>query len=391
MKPVPTIVRDPQRVAELVGRIQSLAPLVERHRDALDRERCLPQPIFDALADADLLRLWVPKTLGGFELSPLDFMEVVETAAELEGSVGWIVANGAGMSRIAGYLPEDVSRSWFADPRTFVAAATGAVGSATPVAGGYRVTGRWPFASGIHNATRIMGLCAIAAPGGGPPPKPICCYFAPNDVTIIDTWHVSGLRGTGSCDFEVDDLFVPAQHVHDLIDAAPTQPGLLYRLPNLSVFPMTVSVWPLGIARAAISSLVALASRKVRPGTTQALRDREAVQADVGRAEALHGSARAFLIEAIDELMAATDVGGERLVHARARFRIACSHAAESAARIVDVMTAAAGASAIFETCALERCFRDVHAAVKHVAMSANNYVVAGRISLGLPPETQKF
>ena len=391
MKPYPTVVRDPLRVAELVGKIRSLAPLVQQHRDALDRERRLPQPIFDALADADLLRLWAPKTLGGLELSPLDFMEVVEAASELEGSVGWVVANGAGMSRVAGYLPEDVSRSWFDDPRAFVAAATGAVGSAMPVTGGYRVTGHWPFGSGIRNATRVMGLCAIAGPGGGTPPKPICCYFAPGDVTIIDTWHVSGLRGTGSCDFEVNDLFVPAQHVHDLIDATPTQPGLLYRMPNLSVFPMTVSVLLLGIARAAISSLIALASRKVRPGTTLALRDREAVQADVGRAEALHGAARAFLIEAIDELMTATDVGGERLVHARARLRIACSHAAESAARIVDMMTAAAGASAIFETCALERCFRDVHAAVKHVAMSANNYIVAGRISLGLEPETQRF
>jgi indole-3-acetate monooxygenase len=391
MKSVPTIVRDPQRVAELVGRIRSLAPLVQQHRDALDRERRLPQPIFDALADADLLRLWAPRTLGGLALSPLDFMEVVEAASELEGSVGWVVANGAGMSRVAGYLPEDVSRSWFADPRAFVAAATGAVGSATPVAGGYRVTGHWPFGSGILNATRVMGLCAIAGPGGTPPPKPICCYFAPGDVAIIDTWHVSGLRGTGSCDFEVNDLFVPAQHAHDLIDTTPTQPGLLYRLPNLSVFPMTVSVLPLGIARAAISSFIALASRKVRPGTTLTLRDREAVQADVGRAEALHGAARAFLIETIGELMTATDAGGERLVHARARLRIACSHAAESAARIVDMMTATAGASAIFETCALERCFRDVHAAVRHVAMSANNYVVAGRLCLGLEPETQKF
>jgi alkylation response protein AidB-like acyl-CoA dehydrogenase len=383
--------RDPKRVADLLEKIQSLAPLVEQHRGALDRERRLPALIFDALADVDLLRLWVPKALGGPELSPLDFMEVVEAASELDGSIGWIVGNGAGMSRIAGYLPEGVSRAWFADPRAFVASATGAVGTAIPVKGGYRVAGRWPFGSGIHHATTIMGLCSVARSDNPNPPELISCHFAPACVSVTDNWHVSGLRGTGSCDFEVREVFVSTEHTHDFLAPRPTQPGLLYRMPPLSVFALTVSAVPLGIARSAISNLITLANRKIRAGTTLLLRDRETIQSEVGRAEATHMAARAFLVEAIDELMRATEIGGERLIRARAFFRVACSHAAESALRIVDMMATVAGAAAIFETCALERCVRDVHAAVKHVAMSPNNYIVAGRISLGLEPGTVRF
>ncbi|HKU98463.1 MAG TPA: acyl-CoA dehydrogenase family protein, partial [Vineibacter sp.] len=197
----PMVPRNPQRVAALCDKIGCLAPLVERHRAAFDSERRLPQPVFDALADSGLFRLWVPKALGGPELSPLDFMEVVEAASALDGSIGWIVGNGAGMSRVAGYLPQDVARGWFADPRAFIASATGAIGSAVPVQAGYRVTGRWPFGSGIHYATRLMGLCAITADVGHSNPTMIGCYFSPANATIVDTWHVSGLRGTGSCDF----------------------------------------------------------------------------------------------------------------------------------------------------------------------------------------------
>src|SRR6516225_7594784 len=135
-------------VTKYLKAIQELAPLVAELRDSFDRERRLPDRIFDELADAGLFRLWLPATLGGPELSPLDFMAVVEAASALDGSVGWLVGNGAGMSRIGGYLPETVARDWFSDPRAFVASATGAVGMAQQVAGGYRVTGRWPFGSG---------------------------------------------------------------------------------------------------------------------------------------------------------------------------------------------------------------------------------------------------
>jgi alkylation response protein AidB-like acyl-CoA dehydrogenase len=384
------VIPSPRSANEFVDKVRAMAPLMKEHRAALERERRLSQPLVAALADADLLRLWVPKSLGGPELSPLDFLDVVEAASELDGSVGWIVGNGAGMSRVAGYLPADVARAWFDEPGAFVASATGATGKAVPVPGGYRVTGRWPFGSGIHHATRVMGLCAVD-PDDGKASNSICCYFDPSDLTVIDNWYVSGLRGTGSCDFEAKEVFVPDTHVHDFPNPKPTQPGLLYRIPQLSIFPLSISAVPLGIARSAISTLVCLASTRVRQGSSVALCERETIQAAVGRCEADYRAARAFLVDSLKELMAAIDIGGDRLFSARVAFRLACSHCAAKSEHIVTTMAAGAGSAAILESFDLERQVRDVQAAVKHIAMSPNFFITAGRVRLGIDPGTTKI
>lgn len=384
------LAKTPNRIADYLAAIGRVAPIVAEHRASFDQERRLPDAVFNALADAGLFRLWLPEALGGPELSPVAFMTVVEAASALDGSVGWLVGNGGGMSRAGGYLPEATVRGWFSDPRAFVVAATGAVGAAEKVPGGYRLTGRWPFGSGAHHATHFMGLASTKDADGRDEP-PLCCYVPRRDVTIHDTWRVSGLRATGSCDFELRDVFVPEQNTHAFIGSPPTQPGPVYRLPAVSVFGWTVAVVPLGIARGAMNAFIELASRKTRQGTSAILRDRETVQSTIGRMEALHQAARAFLIQTMNELMAAVDEDGERLVQARAAFRSARAHAAESAVRIVDTLAAEAGAVAIFEDSPLERATRDVHAAVKHIAMSPNNYVVAGRLALGLDPGTARF
>ncbi len=373
--------------SEYLEALCGLAPLIAEHRAAFDRDRRLPDTVFAALADAGLFRLWLPRTLGGPELSPLDFMRVVEAASALDGSIGWLVGNGGGMSRVGGYLPTAVARDWFANPSAFIVSATGAVGTAEPVRGGYRVTGLWPFGSGTPHASHFMGLATVGGKQAGD--QTLCCYFERDQVILHDTWHVSGMRGTGSWNFEVRDAFVPAGHVHAFIDNAPTAPGILYGMPPISVFAWTVSVVPLGIARGAIDAFVMLADRKL--SATGLLRDREAVQATVGRVETLHAAARALLVEAMTELMTTTDIGGERLIAARSRLRTAGAHATETALRIVDMLAADAGSVAIFETSPLERAIRDVQAAAKHVAMSPASYTVAGRLRLGLDPGAARF
>ena len=377
-------------VADYLDAIQLLAPLIAEHRAAFDSERRLSDAVFHALADAGLFRLWLPEALGGPELSPEDFMTVVEAASALDGSVGWLVGNGGGMSRIGGYLPKPVAQDFFSDPRAFVTSATGAVGAAQKVEGGYCVTGRWPFGSGAHHASHFMGLASTKSADGKDEP-PLCCYFERRDVVVHDTWRVSGLRATGSCDFEVRNHFVPEQYTHHLMAHRPTQDGIVYHLPSLSVFAWTVSVVPLGIVRGAMNAFAELASRKARLGVSTLLRDRDIVQSNYGRADALHRAARAFLIDAMSELMAASAEEGQCLIKARAVFRTACTHAAESAVRIADILAAETGATAIFETSPIERFVRDVHAAVKHIAMTPNNYMVAGRLGLGLDPGTSRF
>jgi alkylation response protein AidB-like acyl-CoA dehydrogenase len=180
--------------------------------------------------------------------------------------------------------------------------------------------------------------------------------------------------------------------MHPFIDHKPAEGGLLYRIPALSSFAWTIAVVPLGIARGAMESFAKLAGgNKGRLGTAGLMRDREVVQAVIGRAETLHNSARAFLLEAMTELMTATDIGGHRLVDARLRLRMAAAHAGETAGRIVDSVATEAGAGSIFETSALERAVRDVQAATKHVALNPSIYVTAGRLELGLDAGTARF
>jgi alkylation response protein AidB-like acyl-CoA dehydrogenase len=210
-------------------------------------------------------------------------------------------------------------------------------------------------------------------------------------VEIHDTWRVSGLRATGSCDFEVRNLFVSAAHSHDFIGLRATQDGPVYHLPTVSVFAWTVATIPLGIARGAMNTFVELASRRSRQGQSLLIRDREIVQSNYGRADTLHRAARAFLIGTMLELIAASTEGGSRLIEARAVFRTACTNAAEAALKIVDLLAAEAGTSSIFETSPIERHVRDIQAATKHFAMTPNNYVVSGRIGLGLDPGTPRF
>ena len=385
---VPTVIADdPDPVCRILEAIRALSPLLAAQRDDFDKARRLPETLFAALAEAGLFRLWLPEALGGPELSPLDFMRVVEAASALDGSVGWLVGNGGGMSRLGGYLGEDVARDWFSDRHTFVVGATGAVGTATPFNGGYCVSGKWPFGSGAHHANRFMVLASIKP--RDPTSPLLCCYLGRADVTIIDNWHVSGLRGTGSCDFKAEDIFVPAAHVHPFLGLQPTQSGLLYRMPPSSVFAWSICGVPLGIASGAIASFTELARRKGRLGTM--LCDRETVQATVGRTRAMLSGARAFLIAAMTELMAATDIGGQRLVRARADIRLANAHAADMAMSITDMLTASTGAAAIFETCPLERATRDVRALAKHIAMSPSNYIIAGQLGLGLDFEGARF
>lgn len=381
----------PSPIAGYLEAIDNLAPLVAEQRASFDRDRRLPSIVFRALAEAGLFRLWLPSAMGGPELSPAEFMQVVEAASALDGSIGWLVANGGGMSRIGGYLPEEISNEWFGDPYAFVVSATGAVGLAEPVAGGYRVSGRWPFGSGASHATRFMGLAAVGDRSNNNQP-PICCYFAPAQVTIHDTWHVSGLRGTGSNDFEVSGAFVATGHTHNFLAPEPTQPGIIYRIPGLSIFPWSITGAPLGIASGVMAAFTKSATlKKIRLGAAMPLQDRELLHSTVGRAKAVLGAARAFLNQAMSELLAALDDDGDRLIRARANLRIACAYAAEGSSSIVQALTTEAGASAIFESNALERAGRDISAAVKHVAMSPQSYITAGRLQLGLDPGTMRF
>lgn len=365
--------------AGLRARLRELSGTVAQERAVFDAAGRLPDGLYDQLAAMGLFRLWLPRALGGPELSAFEFMDVVEEAAALDGSIGWLVGNGGGMARAGAFLPVSSARKIFAEPHAFVVSATGGIGRATPVAGGYRVTGRWPFGSGASHATWFSPVCEVEGSGQGAD-RLIFPYAPRTDVILHDNWQVSGLCATGSVDFELRDVFVPDHFVH-AYQPEPTQPGTLYRLPTGAIFPWTVATVPLGLARGAVAEFVRLAHHKKRRGDTIPLAERELVQSEVGRIEARLCAARAFLRQTMSELLDAVAAGSD-LVPARVRFRLACTFASETSLWAIGRLTEIAGAVAIFRSCPLERYERDARAAAKHVAMSPAAYITGGKLIL---------
>jgi indole-3-acetate monooxygenase len=210
-------------------------------------------------------------------------------------------------------------------------------------------------------------------------------------VEIIDTWRVGGLRGTGSHDFRVADLFVPEERAIAAFTAKPVRPGTLYAAPFITVFAMALATAPLGIARAAIEAFVELAEGKTPIGASAKLRDKAGAQADVGKAEALVRAARAFLMSELRGIWDTVAAGEMPSLRQRAVARLAAAQAASASAQAVDLIYNAAGGTALYETSLIERCFRDVHATTQHVGISSANFEISGRVLLGLDPGTPRF
>lgn len=364
--------------ASMIERFDRLRPLLVEQSERLDADRRLSDEAFAVLSDAGFFRLLLPAQLGGCGLSPLDFMTVVEHAAALDGTIGWLVGNGGGMSRAGGYLPVDAARAVFGTPSAFVASSTAAVGKAVPEAGGFRISGRWPYASGAPHATTFAPLCEVEDGSG----RIVLAFLPRHAVDLVDNWRVSGMRGSGSWDVLADSVFLPSEFVCDL-QPKPTQPGVVFRLPSASAFVWTVATVPLGIAQGAIDALVSVSAGHRRLGATNVIANREVVQDQVGRSLATCRAARAYMRSAMSALCASVDGDGSDLVAARIDYRLACSHAAEVAMGVVLRVNDMIGARALAEAQPFERRERDVRAAAKHIAMSPEQFLIGGRHALG--------
>ncbi len=366
---------------ELEMRVRELAPVVAEHRSTFDSDGRLPDPVFEQLATLGLFRLLLPTSLGGHGLSALEFMDVVEAAAALDGTIGWLVGNGGGMARAGGYLPVESAREIFDDPSAFVVSSTGAVGRAVRVPGGYRVTGRWPFGSGSPHGTWFTPLCEVY--DGEQATDDLIFVYAPRrDVQLDDNWDVSGLCATGSVHFELVDVFVPDRLAHPF-QPEPAHPGTLYRLPTGSIFSWTVATVPLGIAAGAIDDFVAKARTAKRHGDAVPFAERELIQSQLGQIQARTAASRAYLRHTMSTLLEETEAGAD-LELARVDFKLACTFASQSALWAIDLITEMAGAVSIMRSSPLERRERDARAAAKHIAMTPDEYIRGGKLRLGL-------
>ncbi len=353
--------------------VHSLRTLETRVRDAADSAegaRHYGPAVIDAFARTGLFRALVPRCLGGLEIDPITLLDAVEEVSRWDGSAGWLAMIGSGASFLSGYLPDEVVREIFSDPNAFLGGNLGApTACAEPASGGYRITGRWPFVSGCEHATWLGGLAV--QPDG----SPRILVFPRGESEIVDTWTVTGLRATGSHDVTVTDVFVPDERSFWWADG-PKQAGPLYRVRFMLI---THAAHALGIARAAIDALVALADAKVPTRSSVLLKDRATVQAQVAQAEALVLSARDFMRRTTADAWASACAEREVSPRERALLRLAMTASVQNSALAVDLMWAAAGGSPIYVSSPLERCFRDIHVATQHAAVGALSWETIGK------------
>jgi alkylation response protein AidB-like acyl-CoA dehydrogenase len=336
--------------------------------------------------------MYLPRSMGGQELPPLTVFQAIEELSRADGSVGWCATIATNISLIMGWLPPEVGCNFCGQPADLRAAGSiRPLGRAHVVDGGYRVEGQWNFASGIDHANRIYCTC-IVMEGDKPQldaagkQKVRAMWLSRDQATVLDTWATVGLRGTGSQDFVVNDVFVPAAHSCFVADP-PYEAGPLYKYrPIMVMLNVTTVANSLGIARGAIDMLIELAATHSSTASTDVLRDRPSVQARLAEAEAIVNSARAYAIDAFGRLWEELCTGSADISLAIAQARLAIVHGMHAAVRAVDLVFHAAGTNAIYNRNPLERHFRDIHVAVQHNAGFPAQYESAGKVLMGLRP-----
>jgi alkylation response protein AidB-like acyl-CoA dehydrogenase len=374
---------------------RKLVPLIRSCADAIEAARELPRPLFEALADAGLFHLALPRALGCPELDLPTYVQVIEEIGKADASTGWAVNQGAIFATYAARMERDVARAiWIDTPRSVVANTPAPTAQAVVVPGGYRVTGRQGFSTGCRHAAWVAAHAQVVENGqlrleDGQPEKRY--LFVPvAEAELLDTWHVRGLRGTGTHHFAVNDVFVPAERTVLSVTAPLLETGPLYRIPRTLLFASGDAAVALGVARTCLDTFVELAGAKTPRAMEALLRDQPVIQTTVGQAEAHLRSGRAFLTEAVSEIWNAARSSTVSLDH-RAVLRVATTHAIRLAVQVVDAVYNAAGATAIYETHLLQRHFQDIHVASQHLQGRLSHYELVGRHWLGLPVDETRL
>lgn len=379
----------------LLERARRIAPIIREHAETTERERRVAKPVLDALASAGFNRLLAPRTLGGLEVDPITCFRVVEEIARSDSAAAWALQSGNVNAWWASRLPQQgVEEIYSTRPDVMVAAAFHPPQQATEVAGGYRVSGRGPLASMIHDCEWIL-FSAFIMEGGKPRmtefgPAMIAIVIRTSEVQIIDTWYSLGMRGTDSNDAAFSDVFVPAYRTFALTpDFEPGEHfrGPLYRFPAAPIIALFSAGVLLSAARGAIDEFRELAQRKVPMGSQKSLRDRGVVQAGLAEAEATLRSAHAFFVGTLNDAWQRTVAGQPNTLAHRADLLLAGIHAGRASAQVTESMHRLAGTTGIYTRSPLERFFRDAHTLRHHGFASENKLESVGQIYLGLPPD----
>ncbi len=378
---------------DLLEAARALAPLIRSQMSQMETDRRLPPELAQAMAEVGLFRSMLPTSLGGLEMDLIPALHVFETVAQVDGSAGWCAMIGATGGTTSAFLTEEVAREIYAsDPNVVTAGAIAPNGTAQPTDGGYRVTGRWPFNSGCQHSQWLMGTSVViendeprTLPNGYPETRMM--IFPASDVDILDTWSVSGLRGSGSHDIAVQDVFVPEERAVAYGAGKRYQSGPLYAFPLFGLLATSVASVATGMARGAIDTFIELAQTKHLTGSRRLINQRSVVQLQVAQAEALLRAGRAFMFETVQDVWTKVSAGEKTTQQDKALLRLSACHATTASAQAIDLMYQAAGTGAIWDSSPIQRYFRDVHMITQHAVVASPISEVAGKVLLGLDPK----
>ncbi len=378
-----------------VERACTLLPVLAAASDRIEAQRELPTDVLEAMYETELFRLTLPRFLGGAELPLAVLAQVTETIAMADASAAWCLGQAFGCAMSAAFLDEAPARQVFGSRDAVLAWGAGTQGKAVASDGGYRISGTWRFASGGKHATWLGGHCKVHEADGSPRPAPgggqanLTALFPREAATIADDWYVMGLRGTRSEGYSVDDRFV--EDALTLDRESPQERRLdatLYRFSTTNIYASVFSGVALGIARSTLNDLLDLAAHKHPRGAPSSMRDSPVVQTRLAELEAQLGSARAYQQQVLSEIWQKVDSSRELEMRDRAHIRLATTYAINEATDVVEQVYRLAGATAIFESQAFERRFRDAHAVSQQVQGRHTNYETVGRFMLGLDVDT---
>ena len=347
---------------------------------SIDDGREIPVDLVGKLKSANLLRLLVPKRIGGEEMDWYEYLDVIYTIAQADGSVGWCVNQGNVFATNAAREPEDLAREVWGIHE-------GSCGNGPPinatsktVSGGYSISGKWIFSSGCRHANWLAALVTSSSH----PPR---LHFLPkNEIELIDTWQVRGLRGTGSFGFTCENYFVPESRVMRM-DLPHIEPSPLYKVPQSLMFACGFGCVALGVARSGLDSVIELSHTKKPQFGKSTLAQDPVVQSKIGLAEGLFGGAKAFLYSTVQEVWKNVQLRGGISLDARLRLRLAGTHAIRQSAQVIDIVYNLSGSNAIFESAVIQRKFQDIHVITQQVQGRESHYQTVGAHLLGESPE----
>jgi alkylation response protein AidB-like acyl-CoA dehydrogenase len=374
---------------------RKLTPMVQASAAESEALRELPRPLFEAIADAGLLHMALPRVIGGGEIELPAYIQVIEEIGKADASTGWVINQLAIFATYAARMPRDVARKiWIETPRGCVANTPAATAKAIVVPGGYRVTGRQGFSTGSRNAAWVAAHAQVIEHGSvrldGGEPETRYLFVPVAEAELLDTWHVRGMRATGTHHFAVNDVFVPSERSVLSVTAPLLEPGPLYKIPRTLLFASGDASVAFGLARTCLTTFMELASAKTPRAMEATLRETPLVQHMIGQTEAWLRTGKAFLTEAVNDIWAGA-VRGEVTRDQRINLRLATTHGIRLAAQIVDAVYNAAGATALYEDNPLQRYFQDIHVITQHMQARLAHYELVGRYWLGLKVDENRF